>query len=297
MASYRSYLEQLAEEIQGYRDFNSRYTPTIDSYTKQYENFNNTNQNWKTAQDINKTIAAGNYFNPDTDRTYQQYKKNYVNNGLKAADDTLGIAAARTGGLASSYATSVAQQTYNNYMQQLANKIPELEQMARNRLTEDYNRYLGLSDKERAALLSNIDVNRGLRQDEFSQVYQTGYNRLKDAYGSYKSLEDLAMQDEALELQRQQIAAQQAAARAAASRSSGGSQTAVAAKEAPYVYGGDHDMTIGEWQAQQRINDALERANGWRPASEDDWEYHESNTQWGKRQWKKNKRTGEVVYL
>lgn len=230
MASYRSYLEQLAEEIQGYRDFNSRYTPTIDSYTKQYENFNNTNQNWKTAQDINKTIAAGNYFNPDTDRTYQQYKKNYVNNGLKAADDTLGIAAARTGGLASSYATSVAQQTYNNYMQQLANKIPELEQMARNRLTEDYNRYLGLSDKERAALLSNIDVNRGLRQDEFSQVYQTGYNRLKDAYGAYKDLEALAMQDEL-------IAAQQAAARAAASsgRSGGGRSYDDDDEDMPYV--------------------------------------------------------------
>lgn len=246
MASYRSYLEQLAEEIQGYRDFNSKYTPQIDanyaeyqkgnpyqskinSYQSQYENFNNTNQNYKTAQALNQQL--NNYkYDPNKDNTYQQYMKSYINNGTKAMEDTLGVASARTGGLASSYALNAAQQTYNNYMQQLANKIPELEQMARNRLTEDYNRSLGLSDKERAALLSNIDVNRGLRQDEFSQVYQTGYNRLKDAYGAYKDLEALAMQDEL-------IAAQQAAARAAASsgRSGGGRSYDDDDEDMPYV--------------------------------------------------------------
>ena len=291
MASYRSYLEQLAAEIQGYKDFNSKYDSTIDSTANQYSNFNNTNQNWKTAQDINKKIAAGNYFDPDTDRTYQQYKKSYVTNGLKAADDTLGMAAARTGGLASSYATSVAQQTYNNYMQQLANKIPELEQAARTRLTEDYNRYLGLSDKERAALATALDMYRGLRSDEFSQVYTPKYSRLKDAYSAYKDLE-------ALDLQEQQIAAQKAAQAAAARQSYYDYDgTAVAAKQAPYVYGYDHDLTDEEQASVDRINDALEAANGWRPNNEDDWEYHESNTNWGKKTWKKNKRTGEVVYL
>lgn len=234
MASYRSYLEQLAEEIQGYRDFNSRYTPTIDSYTKQYENFNNTNQNWKTAQDINKTIASGNYFDPNTNKTFQQYKKDYTQNAQKAADDTLGIASARTGGLANSYATSVANQTYNNYMQQLANKMLEVEQLERQKLVDNYNRYLGLSDKERAALLSNIEVNRGLRSDEFNQVYTPKYSRLKDAYSAYKDLEALAMQDEL-------IAAQQAAARAAASRSSGGSGRRY-----------DDDDDIGEYQSPDR---------------------------------------------
>lgn len=328
MASYRSYLEQLAEQIQGYKDFNSRYTPQIDayyaeqqkgnpyqskinSYQSQYENFNNTNQNYKTAQALNQRL--NNYkYDPNSDNTYQQYMKSYVNNGTRAMEDTLGVAAARTGGLASSYALNAAQQTYNNYMQQLADKIPELAQMERARLSEDYTRNLGLSDKERENLasirdsyralgqdrlneLANlINTGRGLRQDEYSQVYQTGYNRLKDAYGSYKSLEDLAMQDEALELQRQQIAAQQALA---AAQRAAASQTAVAAKEAPNVDGSQHNLTIGEWQAQQRINNALEAANGWRPASEDDWEYHESNTNWGKKRWKKNKRTGEVVYL
>ena len=44
--------------------------------------------------------------------------------------DTLGEVAARTGGMASSYATSAANQANNYYMSALADKIPELRQMA-----------------------------------------------------------------------------------------------------------------------------------------------------------------------
>ena len=42
----------------------------------------------------------------------------------------LGQVAARTGGLASSYAGSAAQQTYDGYMSALADKVPELRQLA-----------------------------------------------------------------------------------------------------------------------------------------------------------------------
>lgn len=44
--------------------------------------------------------------------------------------DTIGEVAARTGGLASSYAASAANQANNYYMSALADKIPELRQMA-----------------------------------------------------------------------------------------------------------------------------------------------------------------------
>lgn len=213
MATYRSKLEQIAEQISNYSPFSSKYDSTIDNYQNQVANFNNTNQNWKKAQEINNTIAGGKYFDPETDRTYQQYKRSYIDNGQRAMDDTLGMASARTGGLASSYAMTAANQTYNNYMKQLADKIPELENAARQRLTEDYSRYLGLSDKERSALQGLVDSYRGLRSDEFNQQYIPGYNRTKDAFSSYSTLEQMAMQDEAL-------AAQQAAA---AARASGGS--------------------------------------------------------------------------
>ncbi len=69
-------------------------------------------------------------YNPEEDETYLQYKDSYTRAGQRAQQDTLGQIAARTGGLASSYATSASQQAYNNYMSALADKIPELKQLA-----------------------------------------------------------------------------------------------------------------------------------------------------------------------
>ena len=227
MATYRSKLEQIAEQISNYSPFSSKYDSAINNYQNQVANFNNTNQNWKKAQEINNTIAGGKYFDPETDRTYQQYKRSYIDNGQRAMDDTLGMASARTGGLASSYAMTAANQTYNNYMKQLTDKIPELENAARQRLTEDYSRYLGLSDKERSALQGLVDSYRGLRSDEFNQQYIPGYNRTKDAFSSYSTLEQMAMQDEAL-------AAQQAAAAARASSGGSGRRSSYYDDDEPY---------------------------------------------------------------
>ena len=64
------------------------------------------------------------------DPNYQQYRDAYTREGERAMQDTIGEVAARTGGLASSYATSAANQANNYYMSALADKIPELRQMA-----------------------------------------------------------------------------------------------------------------------------------------------------------------------
>lgn len=64
------------------------------------------------------------------DPNYQQYREAYTREGERAMVDTLGEVAARTGGMASSYATSAANQANNYYMSALADKIPELRQMA-----------------------------------------------------------------------------------------------------------------------------------------------------------------------
>lgn len=69
-------------------------------------------------------------YDPNTDPTYQQYEESYTRNGQQAMEDTLAQISARTGGLASSYAGTAAQQTYNNYMAALADKVPELRQQA-----------------------------------------------------------------------------------------------------------------------------------------------------------------------
>ena len=84
-------------------------------------------------------------YNKDTDPLYQQYKESYTRAGNRAMQDTLAQVSARTGGLASSYANSASQQTYNNYMAELADKVPELYQMA-------YSMYMDDLSQQRADL-------------------------------------------------------------------------------------------------------------------------------------------------
>lgn len=78
-------------------------------------------------------------YNKDTDELYQQYKESYTRGGQRAMQDVLAQISARTGGLASSYGTSASQQTYNNYMAALADKVPELYQMRYNMYLDEIN--------------------------------------------------------------------------------------------------------------------------------------------------------------
>ena len=64
------------------------------------------------------------------DAFYQQYKDRYIQQGKQAMMDTIGQAAALTGGYGSSYAQTAGQQTYQGYLQGLNDKIPELYQLA-----------------------------------------------------------------------------------------------------------------------------------------------------------------------
>lgn len=64
------------------------------------------------------------------DALYQQYKDQYITGGKMAMMDTMGQAAAMTGGYGNSYAQSVGQQAYQGYLQQLTDKIPELYNLA-----------------------------------------------------------------------------------------------------------------------------------------------------------------------
>ena len=69
-------------------------------------------------------------YDPEEDETYQRYAKLYAARGAAAMEDTLGKAAALTGGYGSSYAQSAGQQAYNGYLQELAALVPELRQAA-----------------------------------------------------------------------------------------------------------------------------------------------------------------------
>jgi hypothetical protein len=104
-------------------------------------------------------------YDPETDPLYQQYADTYTRNGQRAMQDALGQVSARTGGLASSYAASAAQQTYDNYMTELADKIPELRQLAYSMYMDDYNTQRG-----------NLELLNALEQGDFGK-YQSLLNQ------------------------------------------------------------------------------------------------------------------------
>ena len=70
-------------------------------------------------------------YNPEEDAAYHRYADIYQRQGEAAMEDTLGKSAALSGGYESSYAQLAAQQTYQRYMQDLAQLIPQLEANAR----------------------------------------------------------------------------------------------------------------------------------------------------------------------
>ncbi len=138
-------------------------------------------------------------YDSKTDPLYQQYVQDYTQQGKMAMRDTMGRAAALTGGYGSSYAQAVGQQTYDQYLQRMADVLPETYGMALDawekegdQLSEklattqelektDYNRYLDKlqqhnTDVDRAQTDADTAYNRMIRADE------TAYGRAVDQY-------------------------------------------------------------------------------------------------------------------
>ena len=69
-------------------------------------------------------------YNMNTDPLYQQYRDQYIREGQRAMKDTMAQSAALTGGYGSTYGAIAAQQGYDNYLAQLNDRVPQLEQQA-----------------------------------------------------------------------------------------------------------------------------------------------------------------------
>lgn len=92
-------------------------------------------------------------YDVNADALYQQYKDRYTQMGRQAMQDTMGKAAALTGGYGNTYAQNAGQQAYGAYMQGLTDKIPELYQLA----LDKYDRDATL-EKEKYSLLKDADA-------------------------------------------------------------------------------------------------------------------------------------------
>lgn len=134
-------------------------------------------------------------YNLNGDALYQQYKNKYIQQGKLAMADTMGQAAAMTGGYGNSYAQSVGQQAYNAQLDKLNDIVPELWQMAYDKYLQEgqdlYNQYSLLGD--------NYNMEYGKHRDSVAdwqntRTYLTGVadsERTFD-YGKYIDDRDLA---------------------------------------------------------------------------------------------------------
>lgn len=105
-------------------------------------------------------------YDMNADALYQQYKNQYTALGKLAMQDTIGQASALTGGYGNSYATSAGSQAYQNYLNQLNERVPELMQLA-----------LSTYNAEGDRLNNNFALLQSDRNTEYGE-YADKYNRL-----------------------------------------------------------------------------------------------------------------------
>lgn len=121
-------------------------------------------------------------YDPSSDPLYQLYKDQYAALGKIAMEDTMGQAAALTGGYGNSWAQTVGQQTYNNYMQQVNSMLPEFYGMAK----QNY-------DEEGQKLLNELSILEGQRQTAYGEhrdMVGDWQNELSYLVGTASDLED-----------------------------------------------------------------------------------------------------------
>ena len=120
-----------------------------------------------------RQLTSMNYDDWTKGSQYQALADRYSASGRMSMQDVLGQVASRTGGLASSYATTAAQQQYNQYMAQL-------EEVARK-----------LYSQERGDLMDSASLYRNLANDEYDRYRDSlsDYNaRLKAAQSAARSV-------------------------------------------------------------------------------------------------------------
>ncbi len=132
-------------------------------------------------------------FNINTDKLYRQYADAYKRQGEAAMKDTMASASALTGGYGSSYGVTAGAQAYQSYMDKLGDVLPQFEENAYQRYTEE-----GKTKREDIAMLDDLDTKEydGYRdavadykdeRDYYRSVYE--YDSDRD-YDTYKALTD-----------------------------------------------------------------------------------------------------------
>ena len=118
-------------------------------------------------------------YDPKTDKLFQLYKQQYLNQGNRAMKNQMGVAAALSGGYNSSAAQTAAKKAYQNRMNELSEKASEAYQNSLDMYR--YNRQNEL-DKFNTALNMNSSGNDAyFRQtDSIGDKMNNAYNAFND---------------------------------------------------------------------------------------------------------------------
>ena len=202
-------------------------------------------------------------YDPMSDSLYGKYREQYTRMGRMAMMDSMGKAAALTGGYGSSYAQKVGQQEYDEYLQKLGQVMPELYAAA-------YQRYKDQGED----LESKYQTLRGLEGQE--------YDRYRDQVEDVKYQQEMAAEQEKADNDRkdknydrlvelitkvgytpsqeelEQSGMTQAQAEAYLTRYGGGGGGSSIPMS--YYYGGSSKKTTDQTKTQQKISAAKSSA-------------------------------------
>lgn len=208
----------------------------------------------------------------NSDMLYQQYANEYARNGKLAMMDTMGQAAALTGGYGSSYGQAVGQQTYNAYLQQLGDIVPDLYDKAYahyqdegDQLMQQYAMMGDLADDEYAKFLDSYNrwaTEREYAQDEADKAYERGYQDYLTRLNQYNVDREYALSREQLDLTKQQTAAKSSGSTGSGSSGSrsSSSKTGSSSSKTTSKTPSTSDKSVEKYTSSRALNEAV--ANG-----------------------------------
>lgn len=139
------------------------------------------------------------------DPLFQQYKNQYQLLGQQAMRDTVGNAAALTGGYGNTWATTAGSMAYQDYLQKMNDIIPTLYRQARDNYTQEgqelQNRLTvtkGLEDSDYGKYrdtLGDWQNDRNYAQGAYGDEYQREYNAWMDMLNYYQKLANAENED------------------------------------------------------------------------------------------------------
>lgn len=124
------------------------------------------------------------------DALYRQYRDANLRDGRNAMLDTMGTAAALTGGYSNSYAQTAGQQAYNAHLEKLNDRIPELYNLALSRYRDEGERMM--ADYE---MLLNADRRDYERHQDRISDWQRDYDTLNSIYTDRRDFDYGAYRD------------------------------------------------------------------------------------------------------